>query len=112
MLIARGKNIGALKSLVEVSEDVEDRDETLTGVTWTCHVCIDGRLVGAQGGNLAALTSFHASNLLVRALRDVSGRYNWWYIATGLVMAVSSGHSGHSRDLAVVMDRGRWLEFQ
>lgn len=111
MLIARGQNIGALKSLVEVSEDVEDRDETLTGVTWTSHVCIDGRLAGAQGGNLAALTTFHASNLLVRALRNVSRRYDRWYVATRLAMTMSSRHSGHRRDLAVLVDRGGWAEF-
>lgn len=111
MLIARGQNVGALKRLVEVSEDVENGDETLTGVTWTSHVCIDGRLTGSQSGKLAALTSPHASNLLVRALRDVSRGYDWWYIATGLAMAVGSRHSGHSRDLAVVVDRGEWAEF-
>ena len=111
MLIARGQNIGALKSLVEVSEDVEYRDEALTGVSRTSHVCIDGRLAGNQGGNLVALTCFHASNLLVRALGDVSRGYDWWYVATCFAVAVSSRHGGHGSELAVVVDRGRWQEF-
>lgn len=41
LLIARGQNIGALKGLVEVSEDVEYRDEALGGVSRTSHICID-----------------------------------------------------------------------
>ena len=111
MLIARGQNIGALKSLVEISKDVKNRDESHAGVTWTSHVCIDGRLAGIQGENLATLTSVHASNLLIRALRDVSRGYDWWYVTTSLAVAVSSRHSGHGRSLAVVVDRWKWQEF-
>ena len=110
MLIARGQNIDALKSLVEVSEDIEYRDKTLAGLSRTSHVCIYGQLAGKWGENLTALTSVQASNLLVRALGDVSRGYDWWYVATGLVVAVSSRHSGHGRDLAVVVDRRRWQE--
>lgn len=42
ILIAGGQNIGALKSLIEVSEDVEYRDETLGGVSRTNNIYIDG----------------------------------------------------------------------
>lgn len=38
MLIAGGQNISALKSLIEVSEDVEYRDETPGGVSWTSNI--------------------------------------------------------------------------
>ena len=111
MLIARGQNIGALESLVEVSEDVEYRDEALGGVSRTSHICIDGWLAGNWGGRRAALTSFHASELLVRALGDISRGNDWWYVTTGLAVAVGSRHSSHSSDLAVVVDRGRWQRF-
>lgn len=46
MLIARGQNIGPLKSLVEITEDVEYGDEALGGVGRTGHICIDGWLAG------------------------------------------------------------------
>lgn len=38
MLMARRENIGALKSLVEVPEDVEDRDQALGGISRTSHI--------------------------------------------------------------------------
>lgn len=50
MFIARGQNIGALKSLVEVSEDIEYRDEALDGVSRTSHICIDACLAGNWWG--------------------------------------------------------------
>ena len=49
LLIARGQKIGALKGLVEVSEDVEYRDEALGGVSRTSHICIDGWLAKNLG---------------------------------------------------------------
>ena len=107
LLIACGQNIGALKGLVEVSEDVEYRDETLGGVSRTSHICMDGGLAENWGGRRTALTSFHASELLVRALGNVSRGYDWWYVATGLAVAVGSRHSSHGSDMAVVVDRGR-----
>ena len=72
MLIAGGQNISALKSLIEVPEDVEYRDETLGGVSRTGNICVDGRLAGNWGGKMVALTSFHAPELLVRAPGDVA----------------------------------------
>ena len=72
VFIACGQNIGALKSLVEVSEDVEYRDEALGGVRRTSHICIDGLLARNRGRRRAALTSFLASEVLVRALGDIS----------------------------------------
>ena len=107
LLIARGQNIGALKGLIEVSEDVEYRDEALGGVSRTSHICIDGWLAEDRVGRRTALTSFHASELLVRALGNVSRGYDWWYVATGLAVAVASRHSSHSSELAIVVDRGR-----
>lgn len=50
------------------------------------------------------LTSFHASELLVRALGDISRGENWWYVAAGLAVAVGGRHSSHGSDLAVVVD--------
>lgn len=44
MLIAGGQNISPLKSLIEVSEDVEYRDETLGGVNRTSNIYIDSWL--------------------------------------------------------------------
>ena len=44
LLIARRQNIGALKGLIEVSEDVEYRDQALSGVSGTSHIYIDGWL--------------------------------------------------------------------
>lgn len=111
MLIARGQNIGALKSLVEVSEDVEYRDEAPGGVSGTSHICINAWLAGHWGGRRVALTSSNASELLVRALGDISRGYDWWYVATSLAVAVGSRHGSHGSDLAVVVDRGRWQRF-
>jgi len=42
MLITCGQDVGALKSLVNVYEDVEYRDEALGGVSRACHICIYG----------------------------------------------------------------------
>lgn len=50
VLIARGQNIGALNGLVEVSEDVEYRDEALGGVSRSGHICIDSCLAGKSDG--------------------------------------------------------------
>ena len=44
LLIARGQNIGALKGLVDVSEDVKYRDDTLCGMSRTSHIYIDAWL--------------------------------------------------------------------
>ena len=104
LLITRGQNIGALKSLVEVSEDVEYRDEALGGVSRTSHICIDGWLAENWVRRRTALTSFHIPELLIRALGNVSRGYDWWYVATGLAVAVASRHSNHGSDLAVVVD--------
>ena len=107
LLIARGQNIGALKGLVDVSEDVKYRDEALGGVSRTSDICIDGCLAENWFGRRTTFTSFHASELLVRAFGNVSRGYNWWYVTTGLAVAVGSRHSNHGGDLAVAMYRGR-----
>ena len=44
LLIARRQNIGALKGLIKVSEDVEYRDEALGGMSRTSHIYIDSWL--------------------------------------------------------------------
>ncbi len=59
---------GALKSLVEVPEDVEYREEALGGISPTSNICIYGWSAGRWGGIRAVLAGFHASLQLVRAL--------------------------------------------
>lgn len=104
LLIARGKNISTLNGLVHVSKDVKYRDESLGGLGRTSHIYIDGSLAENWGGNRTALTSFHASELLVSALGNVIRGYDWWYVATGLTMTVGSRHGSHGSDSGVVMD--------
>jgi hypothetical protein len=66
-----------------------------------------GALVGkSQDGKVAALTSFHTTELLICALGDVAIRYDRWDVAASLVVSVSSRHSSHGSDLALA-DRGR-----
>ena len=74
---------------------------------WLAWGCARGGGGGGIWQRRASLTSFHAPKLLICALGGVPGGYDWWYVATGLAMAVGSGHSSHSSDLAMVTDRGR-----
>jgi hypothetical protein len=40
--VAGGQDIGALESLVEVTEDVKHSDDALGGVSRASNICIDG----------------------------------------------------------------------
>lgn len=71
--VAPGQTFGALKSLVEVSEDEEYRDEALVCISRTSHICIYGWWAGSWGGIRASLAGFHASFRLVRAPGDIYG---------------------------------------
>jgi hypothetical protein len=103
VLVAGGQDIGALDSLVEVTEDVKHGDDALGGVSRTSNISIEGWLAEELAGRRAALTSLHASELLVRALGDISRGHNRWDIAAGFIVAVGSGHGRHSGGLEAVL---------
>ncbi len=51
-----------------------------------------------------AFTSFHASKLLVRALGDISKRYDRWYVAKSPAVAMGCRHGRHGSELEMVVD--------
>jgi hypothetical protein len=63
-----------------------------------------GWLAEELAGRRAALTSLHASELLVRALGDISRGHNRRDIAAGLIVAMGSGHGRHSGGLDAALD--------
>jgi hypothetical protein len=102
--ITSGQDIGALDSLIEITEDVINGDDALGGVSWTSNICIGGWLAVELNGRRAALTSLHAPELFVRALGGISGGHNRRDVAAGLIVTVGSGHGRHGGSLEAVLD--------
>lgn len=112
VLVAGGQDIGALDSLVEITEDVKHGDDALGGVGRPSNICIGHWLAEEMAGRRVMLTSLHASKLLVRALGSISGGHNRRDVAAGLIVAVGSGHGRHDGGLEAVVDCRRLQRFR
>lgn len=102
LVVGVRQNVGALKSLLKVAENVVDDDNGLGSVAGTSDVC-EGRkrklvsrlvfaLKGQQGGELTGLV---ASNILVGALGLVALGDNGGKVAAGGAVAAGRGHGRH-----------------